>query len=61
MMKRVYTRGNCQWCGQEFGANVIDRHRAKCKIHKAPIERLTRGEAKEAGRMDEWKKALESD
>jgi hypothetical protein len=60
-MQRVYNVGICPYCKGSFGANVIEKHKNVCKLQNAPIEKLNRGEAKEAGRYNEWLKALEED
>lgn len=51
-------RERCPYCGKVVSASWTIRHKLKCKLQYAPITELTRGEAKEAGRYEEFKQAL---
>jgi hypothetical protein len=56
------TTGRCCYCGKWFAANKMVHHKESCieRIKKAPIETLTRKQAQESGRYEEFKQALRS-
>jgi len=47
---------SCPYCQRMISYTQMNRHKETCKerIHKAPLNEITYGEAKDSGRIKEW-------